>query len=62
MTSFNMGKHQGGYVLCPNCGCFVKQTKSFTKTWDRSALCLCKKCALGLAKEIEERYEVDLHE
>lgn len=57
MTSFDLSKHHDDFVLCSNCGHFVKQTKSFIKTLNRSSLCLCRKCAVELAKEIETKYK-----
>lgn len=54
MISFTTNKLYEDLVFCPSCGCFVKENKSFIKTWEHpaSAICLCKKCALELAKEI----------
>lgn len=58
MTSFDLSRQHDDFVLCSNCERFVKQSKSFIKTWRRSSLCLCRKCAVELAKEIMEKYEV----
>lgn len=62
MTSFDLSRHDDDFVLCLNCRRFVKQSKSFIKTWNssiwsRSGLCLCRKCAVELAKEIENKYK-----
>lgn len=61
MISCTRNKLYENLVFCPSCGCFVKENKSFVKTWEHpaSAICLCKKCALELAKEIKERYGVN---
>lgn len=61
MISSTTNKPYENLVFCPNCGCFVKKNKSFIKTWEHPAfaICLCKKCALELSKEIKERYGVN---
>lgn len=53
---------RNNWVLCCSCGFGVKENKMFVKEYKHVGLCLCKKCALELVREIEERYEVEHHE
>ena len=45
------------YMLCCDCGYAVKKKTMFIKSYKHTAICLCKKCALKLAKEIESEVE-----
>ncbi len=44
-------------MLCCDCGFAVKEKKMFKKTYQNTAICLCRKCALKLAREIAETVE-----
>lgn len=42
------------YMLCCDCGLAVKQSTMFIKRYQNTAICLCKKCAINLCKEIDD--------
>jgi hypothetical protein len=50
-------KQRENYMLCCDCGFAVKEKKMFKKTYQNTAICLCRKCALKLAREIAETVE-----
>lgn len=43
------------YMLCSGCGYAFKEDNIFKKVYCDTAICLCRKCALKLAREIEEK-------
>lgn len=49
-------KERDVYVLCCDCGYAVKRSRMFVKSYNHTAICLCKKCAKKLSKEINEKY------
>ena len=49
-------KERETYMLCCDCGYAFKRNKGFVKSYKHTAICLCKKCAKELAKEINEKY------
>lgn len=44
-------------IFCHNCDYAYKEETMFIKQYDRSLVCLCRKCAKALANEIEEKYK-----
>lgn len=50
------GKEREPYMLCSDCGYAVKRSKLFVKSYNHTAICLCKKCARKLSDEINEKY------
>ena len=50
------GKGHEGFMFCCDCGLAVKRSKLFVKSYYQTALCLCKRCAKKLAKEIKEKF------
>ena len=42
------------HMLCCDCGYAVKRSTMFVKAYNNTAICLCKKCARELQKEISE--------
>lgn len=50
-------------LFCCSCDYAYKAEKMFIKQYDNTAICLCRKCALKLAREIAETVEGQmLHE
>lgn len=47
------------YMLCCDCGDAYKETKIFKKAYQSTSICLCRKCATKLAREIESNYNID---
>lgn len=50
-------KERENYMFCCDCGYAVKVKKMFIKTYQNTAICLCRQCALKLAKKIAETVE-----
>ena len=50
-------RERGAFMFCCDCGLAVKTKKIFTKVYQNTAICLCRKCALKLAREIAETVE-----
>lgn len=46
-------KEQNNYMLCCSCGYAVKERNIFKKVYKNTAICLCRKCAKELVKDIE---------
>ena len=46
-------KEQNNYMLCCSCGYAVKDKNIFKKVYQNTAICLCRKCAKELVKDIE---------
>lgn len=44
-------------ALCCDCGYAVKTNKMFIKQYKNTGICLCRKCALKLSKEITNTFE-----
>lgn len=44
------------YMFCCDCGNAANVKNIFKKIYPNTAICLCKKCAIKLAKEINEKY------
>lgn len=44
------------YMLCCGCGLAHKVKRMFIKEYENTGLCLCRKCANELEKEIKEFY------
>lgn len=51
-------KERSKYMLCCSCGYAVRAETMFIKTYQNTAICLCRKCAKGLSKEIKQRYNL----
>ena len=50
-------RERDNYVLCCDCGYAVKQKTMFIKKYQNTAICLCRKCALKLGREIADTVE-----
>ncbi len=50
-------KARENYMLCCDCGFAVKEKKMFKKVYKNTAICLCRKCALKLGREIADTVE-----
>ena len=50
-------RERSKYMLCCDCGFAVLTEKMFIKKYQNTAICLCRKCALKLAREIAETVE-----
>ena len=46
-------KERENYMLCCDCGYAFKQKSMFIKEYKNTAICLCRKCAKELVKDIE---------
>lgn len=44
------------FVMCSDCGDFIKHKYAFYATYKHSGIILCKDCAKKLAAEITDRY------
>ena len=47
-------RERDNYMLCCDCGYAVKEKNIFKKAYKNTAICLCKKCAEKLTKEIKD--------
>lgn len=47
-------KKREHYMFCSDCGYAFKEEEIFQKTYANTAICLCRECALKLAREIME--------
>lgn len=47
-------KERENYMLCSDCGYAFKQSQLFIRKFHNTAICLCKKCAVNLCKEIAD--------
>lgn len=47
-------KKRNNYMLCCNCGYAFKDKNIFKKAYQNTAICLCRKCAKELIKDIED--------
>lgn len=47
-------KERENYMFCSDCGYAFKQSKLFIRKFHNTAICLCKKCAVNLCKEISD--------
>ena len=45
-------RERENYMFCCDCGYAVKEKKIFKKAYKNTAICLCRKCALKLGREI----------
>lgn len=50
-------KERQNYMLCCDCGFAVKEKTMFKKIYKNTAICLCRKCALKLGREIADTVE-----
>lgn len=50
-------KERNNYMLCCDCGYAVKEKTMFKKAYKDTAICLCRKCALKLGREIADTVE-----
>lgn len=50
-------KERERYMLCCDCGYAVKEKTMFKKIYQTTAICLCRKCALKLGREIVDTVE-----
>lgn len=50
-------RERDNYMLCCDCGYAVKEKLMFKKKYKDTAICLCRKCALKLGKEIADTIE-----
>lgn len=55
-----MMKEREHYMFCSDCGYAFKEEEIFQKAYANTAICLCRECALKLAREIMDKY-VDTH-
>ena len=53
-------KERSKYMLCCSCGFAVPTETMFIKKYQNTAICLCRKCAKDLSKEIQQRYKVKI--
>ena len=53
-------RERSNYALCCGCGFAVPTETMFIKEYRNTAICLCRKCAKDLSKEIQQRYEVKI--
>lgn len=42
------------YIFCCGCGYAVKEKNIFKKAYKNTAICLCRRCAKELIKDIED--------
>ncbi len=42
------------YILCCSCGYAVKEKNIFKKVYKNTAICLCRRCAKELIKDIDD--------
>ncbi len=49
-------REQDPFLMCDDCGFVQRKNTMFIKAYKHTAICLCKKCAMKLAKEINEGY------
>lgn len=47
-------KERSNYMLCCGCGYIVKEKNIFKKAYKNTAVCLCKKCAQELVRDIKD--------
>lgn len=47
-------KERENYMFCSDCGYAFKQSQLFFRKFHNTAICLCKKCAVNLCKEIAD--------
>ena len=52
-----MMKEREHYMFCSDCGYAFKEEEIFQKAYANTAICLCRECALKLAREIMDKYE-----
>lgn len=52
-------KEREKYMLCCGCGYAVKQSTTFIKEYQNTAVCLCRKCAKELIEEMQEHLEME---
>lgn len=45
---------QNNAMHCNDCGCAFREKNIFMKEYQYTGICLCRKCAGKLAKEIKE--------
>jgi len=46
-------------IHCNDCGCIFRERNIFMKEYQYTGICLCRKCAGKLAKEIQEWRDED---
>ena len=46
-------------ILCNDCGCAFREKNIFMKEYRYTGICLCRKCADKLVKEIQEWRDED---
>lgn len=50
---------ENDYIMCSDCGEYIKTKKTFIKYYKNTAICLCDKCAKKLRMELEDEYGKD---
>jgi NMD protein affecting ribosome stability and mRNA decay len=53
-------RERSKYMLCSDCGFAVPTETMFIKEYKNTAICLCRKCAKDLSKEIQQHYKVEV--
>ena len=53
-------RERSKYMLCCDCGFAVPTEKMFIKSYKNTAICLCKKCAKNLSKEMQQHYKIEI--
>ena len=54
-------KERSNYMLCCGCGYAVKEKNIFKKAYKNTAVCLCKKCAQELVRDMtKNRDKIDV--
>ena len=53
-------KERSKHMMCCGCGFVVLAENMFIKEYKHTAICLCKKCAKELSKEIQQKYKVEI--
>lgn len=53
-------KERSKHMMCCGCGFVVLAENMFIKEYKNTAICLCKKCAKELSKEIQQHYKVEI--
>lgn len=53
-------RERSKYMLCCDCGFVIPTETMFIKSYRNTAICLCRKCAKSLSKEIQQHYKVEI--
>lgn len=53
-------KERNNYMLCCDCGYAVKEKTMFKRAYKNTVICLCRKCAMRLSREIADTVEYQM--